>query len=61
MNEYSDTKADKEKSAGGRFKLDWLINPAMKLQYAFNYDYVDQGPFLTDNITRRQERWNLYV
>ena len=45
MNEYSDTKADKEKSAGGRFKLDWLINPAMKLQYAFNYDYVDQGAF----------------
>lgn len=45
MNEYSGTKADKEKSAGGRFRLDWLIKPNLKAQYTFNYDYVDQGAF----------------
>lgn len=45
VNEYNNTRADKEQSAGGRFKLDWLINPNLKMQYAFNYDYSDQGAF----------------
>lgn len=45
MNEFNDTRADKQQSAGGRFKLDWLISPALKAQYSFNYDYVDQGAF----------------
>lgn len=35
-------RIDDEESAGGRFKLDWLINPALKLQYSFNYDYTNQ-------------------
>lgn len=45
INELDHTRADKEQSAGGRFKLDWLINPNLKAQYTFNYDYVDQGAF----------------
>ena len=45
VNEYSDTRADKEESAGGRFKLDWLIKPNLKAQYTFNYDYVNQRAF----------------
>lgn len=45
MNEYSNQKADKELSAGGRFKLDWRILPNLKAQYTFNYDYADQGAF----------------
>ena len=45
VNEYDNTRADKEQSAGGRFKLDWLINPNLKAQYTFNYDHVDQGAF----------------
>lgn len=45
VNEYNDTRADKEESAGGRFKLDWLIRPNLKAQYTFNYDYVNQRAF----------------
>lgn len=45
VNEYDNTRADKEQSVGGRFKLDWLINPNLKAQYTFNYDHVDQGAF----------------
>lgn len=45
INEYDHTRADAEQSAGGRFKLDWLVTDRLKAQYTFNYDYVDQGAF----------------
>lgn len=45
VNELKGTRADNEESAGGRFKLDWLIRPNLKAQYTFNYDYVNQGAF----------------
>lgn len=45
INEYNHTRADKEQSAGGRFKLDWLITSNLKAQYTFNYEYTDQGAF----------------
>ena len=44
-NEYNHTKADKEESAGGRFKLDWHIADRLNMQYTFNYDYVSQNAF----------------
>ncbi len=53
INEYNDTKADKEESAGGRFKLDWHITNHLKAQYTFNYDYVTQKPSLTGSTTHR--------
>lgn len=45
VNEYNGTRADKEESAGGRFRLDWLIAPNLKAQYTFNYDYANQRAF----------------
>lgn len=45
MNEYTNKKADKEQSAGGRAKLDWKIKPNLKAQYSFGFDYVDQKAF----------------
>ena len=45
INEYNHTRADMEQSAGGHFKLDWMITDALKAQYSFNFDYVDQGAF----------------
>lgn len=45
MNELTGKKADKEQSAGGRLKLDWLIQDNLKLQYTFNIDEVDQHAF----------------
>lgn len=45
VNEYNNTRADKEESAGGRFRLDWLIAPNLKAQYTFNYDYANQRAF----------------
>ena len=45
VNEYNNTRADNEESAGGRFKLDWQILPGLKAQYTFNYDYVGQRAF----------------
>jgi len=44
-NQYTGKKADQEESAGGRFKLDWLINPNFTAAYTFSYDYTDQGAF----------------
>lgn len=43
--ENKNTRADREQSAGGRLKLDWQILPRLKAQYAFNFDYTDQGAF----------------
>ena len=45
VNEYSGTRADKEQSAGGRMKLEWMIRPSLKAQYTLNYDYVNQRAF----------------
>lgn len=45
VNEYTNTQADKEESAGGRFRLDWLITSNLKAQYTFNYDYANQRAF----------------
>lgn len=45
VNEYNNTRADKEESAGGRFRLDWLIAPNLKAQYTLNYDYANQRAF----------------
>lgn len=45
INEYNGTKADKEESAGGRFKLEGYITDHLKAQYTFNYDYVTQKAF----------------
>ncbi|MDH6305364.1 iron complex outermembrane receptor protein [Parabacteroides sp. PF5-5] len=44
-NTYSGKKADHEESAGGRFKLDWQINPKLLAAFTLSYDYVDQGAF----------------
>lgn len=44
-NEYTGKKADWEKSAGGRLKLDWRILPSLTAAYTFTYDYADQGAF----------------
>jgi len=44
-NQYTGKKADWQKSAGGRFKLDWQITPNFLAAYTFNYDYTDQGAF----------------
>lgn len=35
-------RIDDEESAGGRFKLDWLITPNLRAQYSFVYDYTNQ-------------------
>lgn len=45
LNEYTGKKADKEESAGGRFKLDWRITPQLTAAYSFTFDYTDQGAF----------------
>lgn len=44
-NQYNGKRADNEESAGGRVKLEWLINPNLTLNYSFNLDYTDQGAF----------------
>lgn len=45
LNELTNKKADREQSAGGRFKLDWMVTDGLKARYAFNYDYTEQGAF----------------
>lgn len=44
-NQYNGKRADNEESAGGRLKLEWLINPNLTLTYGLNVDYTDQGAF----------------
>jgi outer membrane receptor protein involved in Fe transport len=44
-NVYTGKKADREESAGGRFKLDWRIRPRLLAAFLLSYDYVDQGAF----------------
>lgn len=44
-NHYNDQKADDEESAGGRIKLEWLINPNLSFTYGLNLDFTEQGAF----------------
>ena len=44
-NQTTHKSANATTSAGGRFKLDWRINPNFKAQYTINLDYVDQDAF----------------
>ncbi|MCC8199523.1 MAG: TonB-dependent receptor [Tannerellaceae bacterium] len=44
-NIYTHKKADPEKSAGGRIRLDWQITPNVKAGYTISYDYTDQSAF----------------
>lgn len=44
-NAYTGKKADREESAGGRFKLDWRVTPNFKAEYSLTFDYTDQGAF----------------
>ena len=50
------TKADKEESAGGRFKLEGYITDHLKAQYTFNYDYVTQKAFPYAEKAARRSR-----
>lgn len=45
LNEYTGKKADEQKSAGGRFKLDWRISPRWTAAYSLAFEYTDQGAF----------------
>lgn len=45
LNQYNGKKADKEESVGGRFKLDWRINPNLTLAYSFSFEHSNQGAF----------------
>lgn len=44
-NVKTEKKADWLESAGGRFKLDWRVNPKLLAAYTLSYDYVNQGAF----------------
>ncbi|MDR1257897.1 MAG: TonB-dependent receptor [Tannerellaceae bacterium] len=44
-NQYTGRKADRETSAGGRFKAEWRPAPEFRAVYTLSYDYVDQGAF----------------
>ena len=44
-NQYSNEKADKLRSAGGRARIDWKINPNFSLIYIAKLDTCRQGAF----------------
>ena len=44
-NDYTSKNLDAEKTAGARVKFAWTPTQALKLEYATNFDYVDQGAF----------------
>jgi outer membrane receptor protein involved in Fe transport len=44
-NTFTGKKADREESAGGRFKLEWRPRTGLSAAYALSYDYVEQGAF----------------
>lgn len=44
-NQYSGEEADKLKSGGARFRLDWKLNQNWTAQFSGNYDKSDQGAF----------------
>lgn len=45
LNRYTGKKADKQESAGGRFKLDWRLSPRFTVAYSLAFEYTDQGAF----------------
>lgn len=44
-NICTDEDADKVKSGGGRFRLDWRMNEHWRMNYTFSYEYSDQNGF----------------
>jgi len=44
-NDFTSKNVDAEKTAGARVKFAWTPTQALKLEYAGNFDYVDQGAF----------------
>jgi outer membrane receptor protein involved in Fe transport len=44
-NQLTGEKADKEESAGGRFKMEWRTFSGLSAAYTLSYDYVEQGAF----------------
>ena len=45
INNYTGKKVDASENAGGRMKLEWQVNPALKAMLFAHYDYVSQGAF----------------
>lgn len=45
FNNYTGKNADASENAGGRMKLEWQINRALKAMFFAYYDYVSQGAF----------------
>ena len=45
FNDYTQKNVDDEKSAGGRFKMDWNAAQNLKVQYVTDFDYIKQGAF----------------
>ena len=44
-NDFTSKNVDAEKTGGARLKFAWTPSQALKLEYATNLDYVDQGAF----------------
>lgn len=44
-NEFTGNKVDKEKSAGGHFKLDLRLSNRWMMKLSSSFDYTDQGAF----------------
>ncbi|MDR1810180.1 MAG: TonB-dependent receptor [Prevotella sp.] len=44
-NAYTGKKADRSENAGGKLKLDWNAAENLSIQYAANFDFVNQGAF----------------
>jgi len=44
-NQYKGEKADELRSAGGRARIDWKINPNWMFMYSLNFDTCRQGAF----------------
>ena len=44
-NDFTGKKVDNEQSSGARAKIIWEINPKWKMEFASNFDYINQGAF----------------
>jgi outer membrane receptor protein involved in Fe transport len=44
-NQLTGKKADREASAGGRFKMEWKLLTGLSAAYTLSYDHVEQGAF----------------
>jgi outer membrane receptor protein involved in Fe transport len=49
-NAYTGKKADWSQTAGGKLKLDWDAIENLSVQYAANFDFVNQGAFPYMNV-----------